>query len=107
LRSSWALEDDGLDVETAADGRRALELASARRPDLVVLDLTLPILTGDDVANGLRSIYGATVPILAITADGEAEQKARTAGAFGYLRKPFELDDLMAAVRRGLDGPSA
>jgi DNA-binding response OmpR family regulator len=59
------------------------------------------------VANGLRSIYGATVPILAITADGEAEQKARTAGAFGYLRKPFELDDLMAAVRRGLDGPSA
>lgn len=102
----WALEDEGLAVETAADGRRALERASARRPALVVLDLTLPILDGYDVANGLRSFYGSGVPILAITADGDAEQKARRAGAYGYLSKPFELDDLMAAVRRGLARPS-
>ncbi|HEV7664987.1 MAG TPA: response regulator [Chloroflexota bacterium] len=100
----WALEDDGLEVETAADGRRALERASARRPALVVLDLTLPILDGYDVAIGLRTVYGTSVPILAISADGDAAAKARAAGAYGYLRKPFDLDDLIAAVHRGLAG---
>lgn len=98
---SWALEDDGLLVATAADGRQALELAAQRRPALVVLDLTLPDLGGEEISARLRG-ERTDLPILVITADGYAQQKARRVGAYAYLHKPFELAELLEAVRRGL-----
>jgi two-component system response regulator HydG len=101
LAMNEVLLDQGLVVDTARDGREALERAEAERPALVILDITLPILDGYAVADGLRERYGL-VPILAITADGRAPQKARRVGAFAYLRKPFELDELVSMVERGL-----
>lgn len=98
----WALEDEGLVVTTAADGREALDIGARDRPALVVLDMGLPIVSGDGVAAGIHEAHGSAVPILVITADGRAMEKARRVGAFDYLHKPFELDDLVAAVRRGL-----
>ena len=68
------LESDSLEVETAAEGRRALELAARRPPALVVLDITLPGLHGTEIARGLRRIVGKQVPILVITADGRATE---------------------------------
>ena len=57
------------------------------------------------VADELRQRYGV-LPILAISADGRAAAKARRVGAFAYLRKPFELEELVALVKRGLtDSP--
>jgi two-component system response regulator MprA len=100
----WALEEEGFLVETAADGRRALERATLSRPELVVLDMMLPVLDGAAVADGLRTAYSDPPPILLLTADGRPEQKARRVGAYAHLAKPFEVDDLVAAVRRGLDG---
>lgn len=103
----WVLEDEGLAVATAADGQEALDLAAQRRPALVVLDMALPRLNGLAVADGLRHLYGQSAPpILVVTADGRAESKARQVGAYGFLQKPFDLEELVAAVQRGLpDNP--
>jgi DNA-binding response OmpR family regulator len=98
----WALEDEGLAVETAADGREALERAAARPPALVLLDLTLPVLDGYDAARALRAAHGAALPILVITGDGQAPEKAARVGAYAYVRKPFDVGDLLATVRCGL-----
>jgi len=98
----WTLEDEGLVVDTAGDGREALERATLRKPSLVVLDMGLPILDGNGVAAGLRAAYGESVTILTMTADGHAAEKATRVGAIGYLSKPFDLDMLIAAVWRAL-----
>jgi CheY-like chemotaxis protein len=95
------LLEQGLSVVVAADGQEALECADRARPALVILDITLPILDGYAVAEGLHERFGP-LPILAVTADGGAPQKARRVGAFAFLRKPFELDDLVRSVERGL-----
>jgi DNA-binding response OmpR family regulator len=98
----WALEEEGWAVETAADGQQALEQACRRRPRLVILDMGLPRLDGNGVAAGLRTVYGDTVPIVVITADGQAVDKARRVGAHAHLSKPFEIDDLCAVVHQAL-----
>ncbi len=99
----WMLEDEGFLVETAADGREALDRAAQRKPSLVILDMGLPIIDGNGVAAGLRSTYGDNVTILTMTADGRAAEKAQRIGAIGYLSKPFDLDALVNAVRSALN----
>jgi DNA-binding response OmpR family regulator len=96
------LEDQGLTVDTASDGREALALAQRQMPDLVVLDVTLPVLSSSHVAGYMRALNSGAVPLLVITADGHAREKATQLGAYTYLRKPFELTDLLDAVWRGL-----
>ena len=98
------LEDEGLLVDVARDGPEALELAAQRRPDLVVLDWGLPVFDGDVVAAHLRQAHGDAIRFLIVTADGRAAEKARRAGAFAYLHKPFDVNALVELVRRGLDG---
>jgi two-component system response regulator MprA len=100
----WALEDEGLAVETASHGQQALERAAQQRPALVVLDWGLPLLNGQRVADALRAAHGDGLPIVLITADGRAAEKARLVGAYAYLHKPFELDALLAAIQQGLGG---
>jgi DNA-binding response OmpR family regulator len=100
-----ALQDEGLRVIAAANGRLALERARLQPPDLVVLDMTLPLLGGADVAAELRATLGERLPILLITADGRPAEKARRLGAYAYLSKPFDVDDLVATVQRGLGSP--
>jgi CheY-like chemotaxis protein len=98
------LEDEGLLVDIARDGMQALELAAQRRPELVILDWGLPIIDGDVVAAQLRQAHGSSIRFLIVTADGRAAEKASRAGAFAYLHKPFDVNALVEAVRRGLDG---
>ena len=98
------LEDEGLLVDVARDGLQALELASRRRPELVILDWGLPLWDGDVVAAQLRRVHGDALRVLIVTADGRAAEKARRAGAFAYLHKPFDVNALVDVVRRGLDG---
>jgi CheY-like chemotaxis protein len=96
------LEDEGLTVTTAVDGGQALSIIDRQPPDLIVLDVTLPVVGGQQVAARVHATRGESFPILAITADGRAAVKARLMGAYTYLRKPFELADLVSAVWRGL-----
>jgi DNA-binding response OmpR family regulator len=99
---SRALQDEGLRVIAAANGRLAVERARLQPPDLVVLDMSLPLLGGADVAAELRATFGERLPILLITADGRPAEKARRLGAYAYLSKPFDVDEFVATVHRGL-----
>jgi DNA-binding response OmpR family regulator len=97
------LEDEGFVVEVAADGRQALDQAGRNRPAVLVLDMGLPLLDGYGVADGVRQLYADPPPILIVTADGRAAEKARKVRAAGYLSKPFDLDELCSAVTRILE----
>jgi len=99
----WVLEDVGFEVQTAADGAEALTRARLRRPALVILDLGLPLLDGSQVATELRTLYGAAVPIVIITADRHAAWKGNQIGASAFLRKPFEITDLVQTVLQTLN----
>jgi CheY-like chemotaxis protein len=101
----WLLEDEGWTVETASDGRDALERATQTRPALIVLDMGLPILSGEEVAMRLRVYYQhQPPPIVVVSADGRAGEKAARIGAAAYLHKPFDVDELARLVRRTLSG---
>ena len=105
-----ALEQDGLDVITAADGKEALERFRAASPDLVLLDLMLPHISGIEVCRILRR--ESTVPIVMLTAkDSEIDKVVGLElGADDYVTKPFSLRELMARIRtqlRRLDSPGA
>jgi DNA-binding response OmpR family regulator len=100
----WTLEAEGIAVSAAGTGRVALELAASQRPGLVLLDIGLPDMTGYDVADTIKATYGE-VPIVVLTADGRAAEKAERVGAQGYLSKPFELDELIAMVKQILVAP--
>ena len=89
----------GYEVESAADGESALDLAAARRPDVVILDLGLPGMDGVDVIRGLR--VWATMPIIVLSAREQEPDKvaALDAGADDYVTKPFGMGELMARLR--------
>ncbi len=94
------LVEEGFAVTVAADGPQAISRSADPPPALVILDMTLPLMDGYEVAVALRAAHGRALPILTITADGGAADKAQRVGAFAYLRKPFDLDHLVAAVRQ-------
>ena len=83
----------------AADGREVLAVAHDVQPDLIVLDVMLPGLSGIEVLDELRADAALrTTPVVVITAWSHAEVDARTAGADRFVSKPFDPDDLSAAV---------
>ncbi len=98
---SSVLRTEGYDVLEAPDGWRAVELVSSERPDLAVLDMMLPGVDGEAVATALTLMQG--VPILLMTGTGDPALAARRMGAYGYIRKPFEISALVEAVQRGLE----
>jgi two-component system, OmpR family, KDP operon response regulator KdpE len=89
----------GYDVVTAADGRAALDAAIAEHPDLIVLDLGMPGLTGIEVIEGVRG--WSQMPILVVSGRSESWDKvdALDAGADDYVTKPFQADELLARIR--------
>jgi DNA-binding response OmpR family regulator len=93
------LERAGFHVDTAADGQEALEIASRRRPDLVVLDLMLPRVDGFDVLRGIRQ--EGDVPVVMLTARGEEVDRivGLEVGADDYVAKPFSPREVVARIR--------
>ena len=102
----WALEHAGFDVVgEAADGEEAVELAEAKRPDVVLMDLSLPVLSG---AAATKRITG-TVPesavlVLSMLSDETAVSSALAAGARGYLVKDCTTSEIVDAVRHVAEG---
>ncbi len=94
-----ALSSDGVELLEAATGAEGLDLAAARDPDLIVLDLGLPDLGGLDVCRDLRAFTSA--PILVLSARHSDTEKAMLldAGADDYVTKPFSTVELQARVR--------
>jgi DNA-binding response OmpR family regulator len=105
---SRALSAEGLGVDSALDGHRALELARTRRYALVVLDLLLPGLDGVSVLQGiLDSKPEQRVLILSALSDVDSKVRCLELGAADYLPKPFALAELIARVRARLRQPEA
>ena len=98
----FTLEDDQVQIVGAFDGVSALELAHATRPDLALLDVQMPRLSGLEVCRRLRRIPEcARMRIVMLTAAAQAEDRARglAAGADEYLTKPFSPLVLLTLVR--------
>lgn len=97
------LEKQGYAVSEAADGEQALQQARSEMPDLILLDLQMPLRNGYEVLSELRKEQRfSTVPIVAVTASamqGDRE-KALRAGFSGYLTKPLSLSDLRNEIQR-------
>ena len=105
----YNLERDGYRVLTATDGAAALTVARAEHPDLVMLDLMLPVMDGLEVCRILRR--ETKLPILMLTAKGEEVDKVvgLELGADDYVTKPFGMRELLARVRallRRIDTPA-
>jgi two-component system response regulator RegX3 len=98
----YALEREGFGVTVARDGREALERFAAEPPDLVILDLMLPAVSGLDVCRRIRE--SSMVPIVIVTAkDAEADKVAGLElGADDYVTKPFSVRELVSRVRANL-----
>ena len=94
-----ALEDEGYEVMEAADGRSGLERFAEREPDLVLLDLRLPDISGFDVCRTLRA--RSIVPIIMVTAQADTYDMVAglEAGADDYVRKPVVPKELAARIR--------
>lgn len=90
------------DVDLAATGEAALELAARHAPDAVILDLGLPGITGLDVIRGLRGWTDTPIIILSARDAEAAKVAALDAGADDYVTKPFGMDELLARLRAAL-----
>ncbi|MBQ3262987.1 MAG: response regulator transcription factor [Oscillospiraceae bacterium] len=92
------LEKDGFEVLIAHDGGAGLHLAETENPDLVMLDIMLPVMDGWQVCKAIRT--NSKVPIIMLTAKGETEDKVTglEMGADDYIVKPFEVKELLARV---------
>ena len=95
-----ALVVEGYDVEAVNDGAQALDAVASREPDVLVLDIMMPVLDGLTVCRRLRAGKCRT-PILMLTARHEVSDRVSglDAGADDYLAKPFSLDELLARLR--------
>jgi DNA-binding response OmpR family regulator len=94
------LRFEGYPVETAGDGAEALDAFDLPRPALVLLDMRMPRLDGWGFARILRE-RGIELPILVMTAARDAAGWADEIGAQGFLAKPFDIGELLDAVRDG------
>lgn len=97
---SVSLRFAGFDVRTAADGQAALEVARAFSPDLLVLDVMMPVMGGFEVVRSLRA-DGWRTPVLFLTARDAPADKVTglTLGGDDYVTKPFSLEEVIARIR--------
>ena len=100
------LRFEGYQTSTAPDGREALAVAAREAPDLILLDIMMPGMSGWDVCRELRG-RGIDVPIIMLTARGEENDRIRglELGADDYITKPFSLRELLARVHAVLRRP--
>ncbi|HKZ55580.1 MAG TPA: response regulator transcription factor [Anaerolineales bacterium] len=93
------LTTEGYAVETAMDGQQAVESVAAKQPDLILLDVMMPVMDGFTACARIREF--SNVPIIILTAKGEERDRVRglDAGADDYIVKPFSAQELLARVR--------
>ena len=100
------LKEEGYEVEPVADEREALAKTEAFRPDLIVMDIHMPHISGVDIIKSLKANPAlAPIPVLAVTGYvGKGEEAlVRNAGAGGYLPKPVSIAPFVAAVNKLID----
>ncbi|MDQ6674108.1 MAG: response regulator [Chloroflexota bacterium] len=100
------LSDEGYEVLEAPNGRVALEMVTASAPRLILLDLRMPVMDGWEFAKRYESMPGPRAPVVAFFAALNVEQDCADLDAAGILANPFDLDDLLRAVRDVLPMPT-
>jgi DNA-binding response OmpR family regulator len=104
---SLACRLDGHEVQQAVDAPSAIAAYASFRPDLLLLDLSMPGGGGVEVMRQLRAVHaGAVCPVIVVTGylDTLPDRVRETLGAFALIEKPFTMDTLRAAVRAAFDG---
>lgn len=104
LLANQILRPNGYEVITAGDGEAGLQRALQDAPDLIVMDLRMPKMTGLEVLKALREA-GRDVPVIMSTFHGSEEMaiEAFRLGACDYVIKPYEIDEMVAAIERALE----
>jgi len=98
-----ALADEGYSVRVAADGRAALDTLDEWRPDLIVLDLMMPVMDGHAFRAAQRDLDDAAdIPVIVLSAAHNVQQRASSMGAAAIFPKPFDLGTLLEAVARNV-----
>ena len=99
------LEDEGVELHTATNGEEALAAIAKQRPDLILMDVQLPIMDGYAATRRIKADPALrAIPVIAVTSyalNGE-EQTARAAGCDDYVPKPFSPRELLAKIRQHL-----
>ena len=96
------LSDEGYCVQEAENGLSALSSVTQHAPGLILLDLRMPVMDGWEFVRRYRLMPGPHAPIVAFVAALNTSQECEGIDAAGVLNKPFDLDDLVAAVRAQL-----
>jgi two-component system, cell cycle response regulator DivK len=96
----------GYDLVEAADGAEGVAMAAEHKPDLILIDIQMPVMDGYEATRRIKADPAlAAIPVIAVTSyalSGD-EQKARDAGCDGYIAKPFSPRQMLAKVREILD----
>lgn len=92
------LETEGYRVETATNGQEGLERVSMGLPDLILLDMKMPVMDGWQFARAFHARYDHQVPIVVVTAADDARRRAEEIGAVDWVGKPFSLEALAEVV---------
>lgn len=102
------LHSAGFDVEAASDGLQGLRLASEVHPDVIVMDLNMPGLSGLELAEALRAKpETAAIPLIAVTGNSRSQSDERTRRCFAsVILKPCEPEHLIAEIRRSAGASS-
>jgi CheY-like chemotaxis protein len=98
------LRAEGFGAATAADGLQALERIAEQRPNVVLLDLAMPVMNGWQFQARLREL-GLDIPLIFMSAGYNAREQAERHHAAGYLSKPFEVEEMLAQVLRFVRSP--
>lgn len=94
------LEEYGHHVEVASNGRDALAAVQRTAPDLILLDMKMPVMGGREFAEEYRRAQPSPAPIVVVTAADDAQMRAAEVGASGWIAKPFNPDVLVENVMR-------
>ncbi len=106
----FVLKSRGYEIEIAFDGRAGVEMIKNKRPDLLILDLTMPVMDGWAVMVAVKQDPDyQSIPIMILTSSKKAQhiEKARSLGVQSYVLKPFEPQKIVKIVERLLDSESA
>jgi CheY-like chemotaxis protein len=97
-----ALNQTGHHLRFAEDGKEALERVQEKMPDVILLDMRMPVMSGWEFAREFRNHHGRAAPIVVMTAAEDSEIRAKEIGADAYLGKPFDLSHLHEVIEDAL-----
>jgi CheY-like chemotaxis protein len=104
---SRRLARNGFDVAIAVDGRQGVEMASSEKPDLILMDMSLPVMDGWEATRHVKANSDTSaIPVIALTAHAMTDdrEKALAAGCDDFDSKPVDMPRLLGKIRQLLDG---